>query len=347
MSEQKTIKLTPDQKRRALVALCFGSILFGFVLLEIAARVMGYRAYSVPSNNLKSISPKGPYFHKHEGLGYTHKSGVFDVTLITDYEFTTTHDPNGFRVTSETPESHIGKPEIWMMGCSFTHGWSLQDNQTFPWLLQTEFADHRIRNMGISGYGTFQSRLLFQEMLKTEAKPKLVVYVYGKFHHFRNTFPRRHRKAQAPHNRMGPLSLPYARFDESGELEYYETPLAYNPWPLMNVSAGVHMLESIYNTKDSRSHQADQVAAELVRRWAVFCKEQGIEFVVAGISSDSQVMLDFCKDIGIKNVFIAVPLSEDIHRNVPHDSHPSPLANTIYAERLTEFLEPLLEEVEQ
>lgn len=237
----------------------------------------------------------------------------------------------------------VGSVAFGLMGCSFTHGWSLQDEETFPWLLQDELDEIRVRNFGISGYGTFQSRLLFQELIKTEAKPKMVVYVYGRFHHDRNTYPRRHMKAQAPHNRMGPLSLPYARYDASGELEYYAATLDYQPWPLMNVSAAIHMMETLYNQRDASAHQSDQVTAELIRRWALFCKEQGILFAVAGISSDSGKMLEFCTELGIRNVLIAVPLSEDKNRNLPHDDHPSPLANGVYAERLLEFLKPELE----
>ena len=75
--------------------------------------------------------------------------------------------------------------------------------------------------------------------------------------------------------------------------------------------------------------------------WAGVCLKEGIPFVVAGISSDSGPMLDWCRAVGLKAVDISVPLTESGNTNAPHDGHPSAKANRVYAEKLVGFLQAL------
>src|SRR5262245_40803185 len=73
------------------------------------------------------VSPGGRFFVKHPTLGYTHIPGHFIVTLGTGYSFRVTHLPDTLRITH--PLDSYSRPgvklEIWIFGCSFTHGWSL------------------------------------------------------------------------------------------------------------------------------------------------------------------------------------------------------------------------------
>ena len=80
------------------------------------------------------------------------------------------------------------------------------------------------------------------------------------------------------------------------------------------------------------------VSAELMRRWAVFCRDHGIAFIVAGISSDSGPMLETVGRMGLRTVDISVPLREPGNTNIPHDNHPSAKANREYARKLLAFL---------
>ena len=68
----------------------------------------------------------------------------------------------------------------------------------------------------------------------------------------------------------------------------------------MRVSALLHFAEQQYNRWEiSRAH-SEIVSQKLLRRWAIFCRDQGIAFIVAGISSDSGPMLKTLGRMGIQ-----------------------------------------------
>jgi hypothetical protein len=92
------------------------------------------------------------------------------VTLPGGYSFTVTHFPSKLRITHPlaTYTDRRSKPEIWIMGCSFTHGWSLNDQDTYPWLLQARLPQYVVVNYGVEGYGTLHALLQLREALTTQ-----------------------------------------------------------------------------------------------------------------------------------------------------------------------------------
>ena len=328
------------RRKRALFALYLGLLL---VLLagggEIVARLKGVRPYQLAPINIAKVEPGGKFYTPHPDRGYTQLPGQFKITLTDGYTFTVTHDTNGLRIT-HPPSAPVTPPKqgIWILGCSLTHGWSLNDAETYPWLVQQALPGREVVNAGMMGYGTLQSRLLFQDLLKSRPPPAVVVLAYGTFHDFRNTFIRLRRKAVAPYNRLGPLVQPYARLSSAGDLDYFMAPVEYVEFPFMRHSALSHLLEMEYDNHEARASHSDVVSRMLVSNLATFCEKNGIKFVLAGISSDSGPMLAFCQGRGIAAVDISVVLAEPGNRNLPHDDHPSPAANRVYAQKLAEYL---------
>ena len=305
---------------------------------EIVVRLLGFKPFN-PTPPKIQVEPGGKFFTLKPAGGYTQLPGKFKVTLATGYSFTVTHGTNALRITHPpTPPGEPRKKEIWLMGCSLTHGWSLNDEDTYPWLVQQQFPEYEVVNCGIEGYGTLQTRLQFQELLEQRGKPEIVVLAYGTFHDFRNTFIRIRQKAIAPLNRLGPMQQPYARFNRQGGLDYLMAPVVYREWPLMRYSALVNFFEDRYDAWEARRARSEWISAELILRFAHYCREQGIQFVLAGISSDSGGMLEFCRERGVEVVNISVVLAEPGNTNLPHDNHPSAKANRVYAERLTDCL---------
>jgi hypothetical protein len=309
---------------------------------EVVARLCGHKPYSVPKLDVR-VEPGGRFYALKPSGGYGQLPGAFDVTLPSGWKFHVTHDTNGLRLT-HPPRAESGaahKPELWILGCSLTHGWSLNDEETYPWLVQQALPGFEVLNGGVEGYSTLQSRLLFQELLEARGKPAVVVLAYGTFHDFRNTLVRERRKAVVAYNRLGPLQQPYARFDGKGELEYFMSPVEYTEFPLMRVSALMHFAEQQYNRWEISRANSDVVSAELMRRWAIFCRDNGIAFIVAGISSDSGPMLETVGRLGLRTVDISVPLREPGNTNLPHDNHPSAKADKEYARKLIAYLKDL------
>jgi hypothetical protein len=102
----------------------------------------------------------------------------------------------------------------------------------------------------------------------------------------------------------------------------------------------VGISEMIYNRlEDSWSH-SHQVSQRLLLEMAELANQYHVEFILATIAEDARTgdMMAFAQAQGLMGVDISVNSSLHEYTNGPHDSHPSPLANAHYAERLETFL---------
>jgi hypothetical protein len=329
----------PTKKKKALFYLVYLVVLaIVFVACaEVVLRSKGIRPwkkYDVPIQ----VEPGGKFFQKHTTLGYAHIPGRFTVTLGSGYSFKVAHLSNTLRITHpiEDNKEPNQKGEIWIFGGSFTHGWSINDEETFPWLLQEQFPEYEVVNFGVSGYGTIHSLIQFQEALETKA-PEIFILAYAGFHDKRNTFSRARRKDVAPWNRLGPLIQPYARLDKDGELNYLIGDVEYREIPMMEYLAFAHFIEITYNQLETNWLQSHAVSEALVMEMAELAKKHEAKFIVANIIG-GDAMLDFAEKSEIANIDISVDVSLPENNNLPHDPHPSAFANQKYADKLSRFL---------
>ncbi len=342
MSEQSAKQSLSRCRQFKLLAVLFG-LVSALLILEIALRIGGHKPWSPPPAHIR-IEPGNRMFQALAEGGYRHLPGRYKVILAPEYSFQMSHLEWGLRSTKAPVSSSddYGKPpEIWFMGCSITHGWGVNDRDTYAWKIQEKFGAHNVVNAGVGGYGTLQSRLFFQDLLQHRGKPALVVYAYGRFHDFRNTFVRTWRKGFVPNNKSPNLRIPTARLDGES-LDYHLTPAEYHEWPFQGWLATSHYLERLHNFREANASRSDEVSRELIKNWAAACLRDGIQFVVAGISSDAAPMLEWCSRLGIKTIDISMPLSDPANTNHPYDNHPNAKSHTVYAERLTEFIQPIL-----
>ena len=115
-------------------------ILAVFVIItsEIILRLKGFQPGRAVAPVLIKVNPGGKLYVIDPTLGFANIPGKLTVTLSDGYSFKVTNLPSTHRITY--PLSTYGeagqKEEIWIFGCSYTYGWSLNDQETFPWLLQ-------------------------------------------------------------------------------------------------------------------------------------------------------------------------------------------------------------------
>jgi hypothetical protein len=83
-----------------------------------------------------------------------------------------------------------------------------------------------------------------------------------------------------------------------------------------------------------RSHEVSKAIIEEFNRVA---EAKGVKLVVAGINSGSAKMLQELSQEGIATADISVDLKIPANNNLPHDLHPSAIANRQYAEKLARF----------
>jgi hypothetical protein len=321
-----------------IIIILLSSTILLMVVGETFVRLKGvqpWRKFDMPIK----VDPGGKFFSRHPTLGYSHIPGKFTVTLQDGYLFKVTHLPNTLRITHplSTYTEFNQKEEIWIFGCSFTHGWSLNDQETFPWLLQDRFPQYEVINFGVSGYGPLHSLIQLREALTMGRIPKIIVVTYASFHDSRNVFLRSWRKAIVPFNKLGPLVQPYARINSNSKLSFHLAEnIDYRELPLMRHSALIHFMEIIYNRFEEQIYNSHDVSKAIILEIANIAKQHNISLFLAGMIDDKNTrdMLLFAYKKGIIYIDIAVDLTIKENTNLPHDGHPSAIANNKYTDKL-------------
>lgn len=338
----------PRRPRAANVALSVVVLLLSLAAAEAAVRVLGYTPWD-PGYVAPRISPGDSYYRLDPDLGYTHRPGRFTVTLpATGYAFTTTHRADALRITAPQDTAAVGtapgRPGLWIFGGSITHGWSLDDAQSYPWLVQEALPGHEVVNFGMSGYGTLHAWIQLGQALAARQPPDVVVLAYASMHDARNTFAREWRKTIVPRNRLEGLRHPAARLDGADGFDHRMVAATYRAVPLMQTSALVHLAEKAYNRIEERGLHSHEVSWAIIRAMHEAARAQGARFIVAGILPDPKTaaMLERCRAAGIDAVDIGVDLNVEGHRNLPHDSHPSASAHRHYADTLVPYIKDIL-----
>ncbi|HET8669994.1 MAG TPA: GDSL-type esterase/lipase family protein, partial [Candidatus Saccharimonadales bacterium] len=218
-------------------------------ILEAGARVAGYRPWSIRRADIV-VEPGQTFYQSHPSLGYTHLPGHFKVTLSGSYVFTATHLTSTLRITQPlaTLNQQGTLRDIWMFGDSITYGWSVNDEESYAWLLHEKIPEHRVVNFGVGGYGTVHALIQLREALSQQQPPQLAIVTYASWHDPRNTLIRIRRKMLLPSSHLGALHHPYAQLTADGKIEIVDDSLAYREFPLMRYSAFMHAVEEAYNS---------------------------------------------------------------------------------------------------
>ena len=153
---------------------------------------------------------------------------------------------NGTRATS----SRVGVPDsrrdIIFVGCSFTHGWGLNDEETFAWKVQAALPDWNVHNFGVNAYGTCQSFMLLKRLFESEKWHKpVVIYGFIPLHEERNVAHFVWHYALSTLTSTGNISLPSCKLDSSGAIGF-NAPYPYPQLPLRHTLALVPLFEKLY-----------------------------------------------------------------------------------------------------
>ena len=89
------------------------------------------------------------------------------------FTVTYTIDGDGYRAT---PAPARPRATVAFLGDSFTYGWGVNDDQTYPYVLATEhWRDLRVVNAGVEGYGLTQFYLGVVDMLARPPFPSAII----------------------------------------------------------------------------------------------------------------------------------------------------------------------------
>ncbi len=332
----------------ATAGLALAAIAAALLAAEALVRARGHRAWT-PDPVDAQVEPGGSLYEPDPVLGYALRPGSFEVTLASGLRFRATHDAERHRATAAAAAGSRGVagaagPEIWIFGDSFSYGWALDDERTFPWLLQTAFPRQRVVNFAVGGYGTLQALLQLEAASRTRARPALVVLAHNFFHDPRNTFSRLRRREVAPWNRLGPIEHPLARLAPEGGLALASAPVAYRELPLMRHSALANLAATAWDLLDDRRLRSDEVTRRLLARFVAAAAAVGAPVVVTTLEASpaNAPTLAFAATLGARTADVSVDLRRRENTNLPHDGHPSALAQRRYAMRLAPVIREYL-----
>jgi hypothetical protein len=303
---------------------------------EITARIIGFRPWNETHQTI-SITPAGSFYAPDSLLGYRGKPGQFELRLQDSLTFTVTHDAEGWR---QAAAPHDSLPEIWIFGCSFTHGFGVNDAETYAAKLQAGMPDHHIRNFGMDAYGTLQNWLTLRQLIQRGERPAIVILAYGAFHDQRNTANRYWRKALHGQQIAEGLRYPYIRLDEDDSLQTYYQRLEYHPLPLQRHLALLSLIEENWNQSEDKGLRSQYVTEILIQRMANASHRAGAQFVLAGIyrHPETEKILRTFHLEGIHTVDISQNLDDPQLRILPSNGHPNATAHQNMATLLEKYL---------
>ncbi len=331
---------------------------FAMLFAEVALRVVGISPLESEYERCKVVvlddeltsaaeweNPDLKIFRPDEELGYTHLPGRFKVTLQDGFEFTMQHGEDTLRLSrpAGTEFENDDLPEVWVFGCSFTHGWSVNDDETFPWQLQELMPGHKVTNYGVGGYDQVHALIQLKQALASKKPPSLVVVAYAHFHDERNTLGHAYRKYTVAN--ISPFlqksGFPYARLGEDYSVVIHRRRATFWGLPLLYASAVANSADHLLECVDEHLTRRHDVSKALILEFNRVCQEHGVNLVVAGITQEPATwdMMAFCLRQGIHQVDISFDYGNPIYMNAPHDpEHPSPAGHRVFALRLADYL---------
>ncbi len=322
-----------------VVALALLLTITTFVAAELTVRALGYAPRTKARFN-EVVEPGGSLYTVHPTLGCQMRPGHYRVTMGTGYSFSATHMANTLRVTAldDRPDHAAGRPEIWLLGDSFTYGYGVDDEYTFPWRLQAQMPDYKIINFGVPAYSTVQSLIQLRETLAKGRRPRAAVVLYFAEHDSRNTMLRGRRQIFHFWNRLGELTPPYARL-VGGHLQVVTGERLYRPFPFVKQSAAINAVEQVFvEWEKLRSKVADhRVTEAVIQEMVQLCRPNNIKILVAGFSPEpeTQELIEFCRRHDIAADNIQYDWKDPDNTNWPGDSwHASRLGYQRMADNL-------------
>lgn len=322
------------------VGLSVGVFLAMMVILEVILRLTKEPPWQ-PDLVPFRVEPGGKLYEDDPILGFRLKPGCFDVFMANGACVRTSHLPEHERVTSPAGGA-AGRPEIWILGCSYTYGWSVSDEETYPWLAQSALPGFCIRNLGVPGYNNVQSLLWMRQKIQKGDHPHQVVLAYASFHDERNAGLRRWQKTliRPRDGGLGPQAQPNARLDAEGRLRLSEKPEKLWEIPGMRTFSIPHSIEKRWAKIEANAVPTAEISRKVIAQIAAEAEAAGATFLLAGMENDAKTgqMLASWQAQGGRTVDISVDLNQPGLRNFPHDSHPGPKAHQGFAMKLLQAL---------
>ncbi|MEK7257285.1 MAG: hypothetical protein AAB316_21200, partial [Bacteroidota bacterium] len=218
-----------------------------------------------------------------------------------------------------TPGSYL-LPKVVFLGCSFTFGEGIGDDESYVWLLGQKWENYKFINSAVLGWSTIQASQKLDETLARFCDVELVVYgVIG--HHERRNYP--------DSNWLNMLHR-FGRKHPFVDLEGSEL-----TWRGLTNPQNLPSTDSVELVEKGK-----QITARLLQKMEAACHARGIPFLVVYLPDESDYNLepailsvvDTCQFLDLRKT---IPLSKYDNEI---DEHPSVEGNQEMAHQIEPFL---------
>ncbi len=314
---------------------------------EISLRILGWKPFRHIEYHIQA-SPENCII-SHPALGFALRPGEFEVTINGGLKYSARHGGDSLRVTTHD-KARNSLDHIYFFGCSYTYGMGVPDSLSFPFLVQSNIPTCIVKNFGVPGYATLQAYLQIKQLLESNKHPGTVLVNYADFHDERNALTPFYRRDlyigyESSRSTGKPLmqnsKFPYLSNDPNDNRIYFcHWEQIYKNWKYRETFAIVNFFQEISDRRKAKTIDEVQISRRLFAMIKELCDQNNIRLIVSGItpSEKTKIFLSDLEKTGIETLDIAVDLSMDKYRNVPHDDHPNQAAHAHYAEIITDYL---------
>lgn len=323
-----------------LIPICF----------EIALRIISAKPYIQEDYQIQSV-PEKPFLGD-DSLAIILKPGVYNITLNKKHTFVATHTKKGFRKVSFLNSSDSIQPKIAMLGCSFTYGFGVNDDEHFTSILQKKHQQYQFINYGVIGYGTTHSYLQLQKLDKQKEFPKMVVLNFATDHFNRNILNNYYRRALkigfnrslgASKSVMEKAKYPYI-LNSDLEIGYENWSEIYKDWKGRSTFSSINWLQTTKDKIEDNTKKDVELSVTLMLEMNAICKKNNAKFIVNLL--DKNTKSEFLKSMLTKNSidFLTVDFNFKNKRltNYPYDNHPNKKGHQLIADKINNKLKTLL-----
>jgi len=310
------------------VFLVFLSIIVTAILLEVGLRFSGKAPWYFISNiNEPTVN------EFDEKLGWKPKSGkyIFPAHSENGSKTTFTILKDGNRIVSEISKKNI--EEIILLGGSFSQGWAVDDKETYAWFLQKKFLGIKIANYAVGGYGTYQSLLKLEEVLKKKNNIKFIIYSFLRAHEDRNVADPEWLRLLTKYSKRNHVFLPYAGLDKNNKL-IKRDPVKYKVLPFSDKSVVITRIQRVINkiTLKVENKKKIKTTQEILSEINKLAIKNGSQFIFLNLESNKNHLIpyyDFFKENKITFFDCGFKMTKELV--VENEAHPNGKLHQLYS----------------
>ncbi len=315
------------------ISILIISTVISLLIIEIALRFLGYLPWSYISSDNPSI------YEVDEKLGWKSKKGFYEIRASEKHNIISKINilDEGNRVVKI---DNINKDKIIVIGGSFSQGWGVDDEETFSFKIQKKLDNYKVKNFGQGGYGTVQSYLLLEDLLKNNSHVKLIIYGFIDHHEYRNVARGKWLELLLKYSNIGyssPPKVPYALIDKNDKIVFHK-PVSYLRLPFRENLSLIALIEKSYMeiTTKRRKKQQKKILRNLVYKMNELSKLSEAKFIFVNLHSNIEEHKKYLLKNNINFVDCNLTLTNEFL--VKGNYHPNAKAHDYYGECISDLI---------